>query len=324
VTTVALAESPLQLLNAVEAAHAGEVTGPYEIRWRADVGGLLRAAAAVAAEALPPGVRIVPTSRLRSGAPTARRGTYVLGDAFSGRGQVALLAGQPQRVILLDDGVSTLRALRLITAERTAPLLRVDGTESPTRRAIGSAAHSRLRRLAAQGGLSVFTALPLPESTRARLADMGVQVIDHRFAWVAGLRPADPVPEPVVVVGSAMVADGLIHPEHYLSWVQRITAGAPARYFPHRRCDARMLSRISALPGVVVEWAAAPVELRLRGLGPDQLVHCLPSSAFGLLSTVLRSSGTRVQGTPIPEHWWTPGAQPELRVQLASALDLAA
>lgn len=323
VESVALVESPLQLLGAVEAAHANLVTGPYAVHWRTDVRDLGTAAAAIASEPLPDGLRLQPAHRYRNGG--SRRSPFVLGDVFSGRGQAALLARDPAHVVLLDDGVATLNALRTMTgpdagARVPAPLVRVGQPVGRARGWLGSALHLRLRGLARREALTVFTALPVPAAQRDALAARGVRVVNHAFEWITGLGPGESVAEPVVVVGSAFVADGLIDAERYLHWVGGIAQEQPVRYFPHRRQTPDLLRRLAELPGVAVDRAAGPVELRLRALGPSHRVVCLPSTAFGMLSLVLRSSGTVVEGVPVPDDWWTGHATPELRRHLAEAL----
>ncbi|MCB7136462.1 hypothetical protein [Cellulosimicrobium marinum] len=320
--STALVESPLQLLGVLEAVHAGLVPAPVEIRWRAAVPGLREAVDAVRADPLPPGTRLVGTGRASSGdLPRAGR-TLVVGDAFSGRAQAVLALAGPRRVVLVDDGLATVEAVRRLgTAGST--LVRVGHRVGAARRALGARAVHQVRAAARAGGAVLCTALDLDPADRAALADAGVDVVTHRFDRLATLPPAPRVPEPVVVVGSALVADGLLDPDAYVAWVA--SAAAPAAraggtcYVPHRRHDPGVLARVAALRGVRVAPAGPPVELRLRSLGPGQTVVCLPSTAYRSLRLVLAGTGARVEISRVAPHWWTRRADAALRHHLESA-----
>jgi len=319
----ALVESPLQLLGALEAVHAGVVTTPVEVRWRGTVPGLAQAVAAVRAEPLPTGFDLVRAGRASArDLPRARR-TYVAGDVFSGLAQAGLALARPGRLVLLDDGLATVEAVRRLAAH-DGPLVRPGAPAGRARRALGALAVRRVRATARPGrGVVLCTALDPAPADRAARAAAGIDVVTHRFDWVAGLPPAPPVPEPVVVVGSGLVADGLVRPDAYVAWVAGEAAAAAASggtcYVPHRRHDPAVLARIAALPGVRVPPAGPPVELRLRSLGPGQKVVCLLSTAYRSLRLVLARSGADVELAGVAPHWWTDRADARLREHLETA-----
>lgn len=316
----ALVESPLQLLCTVE-AHADGVAAPRTVaQVRDDVPSLGEAAAAIESFGLPDGLRLDHVGPLTALAPRAP--AWIVGDAFSGVFQTRLLAHGPRKVVLVDDGLATIELARLLVAG--SPLTRVGQPAGAARRALGAAATRRLRRLARRGGVVLFTALPLGASLRAELGSAGVRVIDNRFPWLA-TRPAGATPtEPTIVVGSAMVSDGLVRSQPYVEWIQALARQSPVRYLPHRRSSANVLDALAATPGVAVDTAGAPVEVRLRGLRSGQRVVSLPSTSAVLLTTILAARDVPVVPREVPDSWWTPRASRSLREHLSSVLDLAA
>ncbi|GII99585.1 hypothetical protein Slu03_19630 [Sediminihabitans luteus] len=286
---------------------------------RRDVPALRAARAELAALGLPAGLDLDgPPGPVR----LPRAGTWVVGDAFSGSFQSRLAAGGgPARLVLVDDGLATLAlADVLLAADR--PVQRVGSSHHRLRRALGLRTARRLRALAADGRLTLFTAMPLGEDA-ARLADSGITVVRDDLGWLRSRPAAAPVPEATVVLGSGLVADGLVDPDAYVAWVGRVVAEGPVRYLPHRRHDRAVTRRVAAL-GATVEAPGAPAEIRLRSLGEGQRVLMLPSTALVLLGSTLAGSGADVVGVPVPAGWWTRDASPALRAHLSSVLDLAA
>src|SRR5690606_34933724 len=120
--------------------------------------------------------------------------------------------------------------------------------------------------------VTLCTALPLDPADRDGLRELGVVVAGHGFEWLR-TRPQSDVPqEATVVVGSAFVADGLVHADRYAAWVSGIASEGPVRYLPHRRHDPLVTALFARLPGVRVDAPGAPVEVRLRGLRRGQRV----------------------------------------------------
>lgn len=323
----ALVESPLQLVTAVEAVAAGVVPArDVRVLARTDVPGLPAVAAELSRLGLPDGVVVSRDGRARPPA-TAARHVLVLGDAASGRSQAALLTSRrPDHVVVVDDGLATLHALRALAdadGADGATLVRVGVAAGGARRRLADAAAGVLRGLAARGRLTVFTALELPADLGTALAATGARVVRDDLAWLASLPQTDRIAEPVVVVGSAMVADGLLRAGPYVRWVQEQAEQGSVRYLPHRRQTPEVLAALRATPGVAVDRAGLPVELRLAGLRAPQRVVSLPSTALALLPVVLAGSGVRVEPTVPPDAWWHPGVSREVRDHLVSVVAAA-
>ncbi|WP_344244975.1 hypothetical protein [Isoptericola hypogeus] len=316
----ALVESPLQLLGAIEAHAAGHAGTRTRVRARADVPTLAASVGAVHTLGLPAGLDV-------DVAPAPRHlpdGVVVVGDPFSGAFQTALVRTPrpPQRLVVVDDGLATLDLARRMATG--SALVRIGAPAGPLRYGLGSLAARRLRRIADAGRLTLCTTLPLDPALRARLHDLGVEVLEHRFEWLRSRPQADAPPEPTVVVGSALVADGLLHADRYAAWVRGVAADGPVRYVPHRRHDPLVSALLERLPGIVVDAPGAPVEIRLRGLRPGQRVVMLPSTSAITLSRLLAGGGVTVTPHAVPDAWWTDRATPELRRHLGATHELAA
>ncbi|MDM7832442.1 hypothetical protein [Cellulomonas edaphi] len=322
--SAAVVESPLQLLGALEAHAAGLAGGRTQIRVRSGVPALDAAARTLDAAGLPDGVEMHLGATARD-VDDVPRGAWLVGDAFSGQWQAAFVRRRAHgRVVLLDDGLATVTLARALVAG--APAVRASrragGLTGRARYALGALVTRRLRALAGAGRLTMFTAMPLDVPLTTALHGLGVDVVTHRFAWLATQRPPLAPTEPTIVVGSGLVADGWVRADPYVAWVESLAEFGPVAYLPHRRCDPAVVARLAQLPGVRVDEAGLPVEMRLRGLRPPQRVVCLPSTAYVLLDALHASTGVRIQARPVPDDWWTGTAAPDVREHLSSVLAL--
>lgn len=311
-TDLAWAESPLQLLSALEARHAG-LLGPAEVRVRPGSDALHATAGEVIRLGLSPKTDLIFTDRIgRTGT------TWAVGDAFSGRVQAGMLLRRaPERIVLLDDGLATLHLLGLLVGPWKQPLLRARARPGPARRAFSGLAGHRLRSLAGQGRVTLFTGLPVPAPLLARARRVGIPVVSHDFAWLRTL-PAEPPPEQRrVVLGTSLVANGLVDRGAYLGWLNGITAREPVAYYPHRRECPQVLALLREDPAVALVERDLPVELSLRGLTPEHRVISLPSTALTSLRVLHGPGGPRIEGVNVPAGWWTERADPALRTHLS-------
>lgn len=310
-------ESPLQLLSAVE-AHAAGLLGP---RTRVVVRGgsepLTRTAAAVDGMDLPAGLELRHERELRTPVAPVAGATWVVGDAFSGRVQQALALSRAGRVVLVDDGLGALHLLDLLCDPARPPLTRARVEASAARAVLGRVAGYRLRRLADRGRLVAVTSLPVPQRLRAAVEERGLSVARHAFSWLRSQPAAPPPRESTVVLGSALVADGLVHAEPYRRLVRDWTGDGPVAYYPHRRESPVVLRELARDPRVHVQSGALPVELTLRGLTDGHRVLSLPSTALVSLRALLAGRGVSMEPYPVPDAWWTATTPAAVRASLA-------
>lgn len=319
-TGTAWVESPLQLLSVAEAHASGQLFEDGQILLRPGARGLAETAAELR-RLFPANTAL--TSPARAPEPPATAdGVWAIGDVFSGQVQRALLAAPRCRIVVVDDGLATWHLIRLLSSVVPRPLLRARARKSPLRAVLGAAVALRLRQAARWGRLSVFTMLPMDPALAARAEAMGVRIVRHGFGMLRSL-PDQAVPsERRIVLGTALVADGLVHRSNYLTWLDGQSLTGPLAYYPHRREDSEVLSFLDRHPRIRVIRPAIPVELSLRGLGPEHTVMAPPSTALVSLRTLAK--GADIQAVSLPEHWWTKRARPTLRADLSASVEFEA
>ncbi|MFI7585654.1 hypothetical protein ACIB24_01100 [Spongisporangium articulatum] len=305
-------ESPFQLLGALEAHAEGLLGESLDVVPRAGLEPLAVTVAELTRLGLPAGSTVRPAVA----APARGARTLAVGDVFSGRVQQLLAGRPPHRVVLLDDGRATLRMLQALS-RRDVPLVRPHAPASALRSALARVTLARLKHLARAGRLDVVTALDVPPELVDAARRVGVQVHRHSFGWLRS-QPSDvPAAGPgPVVLGSSMVANGLIHAEPYLEWVRSIAANSPTgpvTYRAHRREDERTLRPLRAA-GVDVRSGAVPVEVSLRGMALGQQVVTLPTTAASTLRMLAPQA--RVSEYAVPETWWQAGVSDVTRQRL--------
>ncbi len=303
-------ESPLQMICVVEAHHAG-VLGPSTLVVpRAGLKALKATRRELARLDLPEGLE------LDGPRPRMPRHVRAVGDAFSGRVQLRWLTARQPHIVVVDDGLATIRLLELIAEGPFRPLLRARATPGPLRKVLGLAAALRLRTTE----VSVFTALEVPDKLAQAVREAGVELIRHDFAWLRAQPLSEPrPPERTVVLGTSLVRNGLVHRERYLKWIASLAEQEPLAYFPHRREDPVDLALIRERPGITVHEPGVPAELSLRGLAAGQRVLSLPSTAITSLRVLLGPRGVAVEPVEVPDDWWTSRAAPSLRSHLTGA-----
>ncbi|QEO10484.1 hypothetical protein [Protaetiibacter larvae] len=295
---LAWVESPLQLLTAAEWAHRHrQRTG----RSTAVVYRILDPQVVATAEALhrmaAPFVRFEPYL----GIPWARLTTsrhWAIGDAFSGQFRAAAaVLPRPRRVTIVDDGAMVVHAMLALAGE--VAYARPDQFESRSKTLLGGLVADRLRGLAHDGRVELFTSFPGADAPASRA---GITVVRDEFTWLreAARReqlPAVRLPHPRIALGSARVIDALLPAERYLRWVRELAEDAPLSYLPHRRETPALLDAVGALPGVTVVRTGLPIELVLASAREPLELHTLASSAATTLRLVLAGTGSVIRET---------------------------
>lgn len=314
-------ESPLQMLSAIEAHGAGLLGRHSLIHSRGGTAGMDTTLRTLMAQA-PPGVAFGAAGRQGVPPSTTTADRWVTGDPFSGRIQRELMGPlQAREIVIIDDGLATIKLLHLLTNDKPTPLIRGRGPRSAARTALGLASWFRLRSLARQGRLLACTALPIGAEVERAFRGLGGHLEHHRFEWLGTQPVTEHFHEPTILVGSALAADGLIATEPYLQWVREQTGDGPVGYFPHRREEPGFLAELSSHPLITVHPHTVPVEMRLRGLRRGQQVIALPSTVLPSLRLLLRPNQVPITGHPVPGPWWSDAASPALRTHLSSSLE---
>lgn len=307
-TAIAFVESPLQFLSALE-AHDPE--GDLLIRARANAKGMSSFLDAFDPEWLPANVRLerqgAKPGILRSLNPSV----IYLGDPCSGQIHKALSVAYLERkmphIVLLDDGLATYSTIETLAAKR-GPLVRPRQKLKAHRAVMAAYIADRLRGLAGSGRLRWHTALPVPKGLRTKFLRAGGEITRHRFEHLQSLRTGGGHSRDTPVIGSALVADGLISEADYRRWLDGLTAAGPITYYPHRRETDEFLERLGSDDRVRIKHVGLPIELRLINLPPGSVIRSLPSTAAVSLSVL--NPDVRIDVTEIPAEWWT-GASPD-------------
>ena len=315
-SAVAWVESPFQLLSVIEGAAAGNLPARLIVFARGSVGSYRSLVDLLDIHRVD-GLSVVPAPPWR-----AVRGlvgatdTFVVGDLFSGAVQSLVVSTRPTSVTLVDDGSSTLAALEHL-GRSSSTLRRPRSTPTTGRALLGRAAHALLRRRSASGRLSLSSGLPVDA-----VSPVEIPVLRHAFSWARDVEFGWLPPRtPVIVLGSALAADGLISEAAYHRWLRdQLGAGADLAgadlggapvFFAHRRESPSGARLVRSLGGSVATTAGLPIELIAHRTSPSTRFVTLPSTTVLTLRSI--SPSTRVECTPVPADWWMPGVPASMR-----------
>ncbi|MCF3122187.1 MULTISPECIES: hypothetical protein [Streptomyces] len=321
--TLAFVESPVQLLNVLEWAHAAAATGP--------TGGLtvvvlspndpmtrgqLRRMAQLARDE---GVE-VRWEEARGGAsapfhtigglagPLRRADRIVIGDPFSRYVQLLLTITRARRLVVVDDGTATMEFVsQLARGERLQRWHRKGGRPGP-RDLVFAPVSARARRRLTPGGarsVEVFSAMPIDE------APDGVDITVNAFAWTRERFGPPRITRGADLVGTSLVETGVVDPDRYVEAVRALslTHGA-ARYFAHRRESAEKLHRLAVETGLQVVRPDLPLELIARRGPIGRTILSFPSTVVHTLPLALAGTEVKVAVCDIDPDWLTENASP--------------
>jgi hypothetical protein len=325
--TVALVESPAQLLNVVEWAHHAGADGPARSsptpaavsvlilaprsetsRWQ------LRCMARLARES---GLTVTWHEPRLGGAAIARTvrslaedlagvDRLVLGDPFSGVMQVVASVYRTSEVVIVDDGTATLEFARQWSTGEHLRRWHQVATEEHRRHittfARDQIADSLRRRWRPGSGcrLTVFSCLPV-EVAHAR-------VLPNSYAWLRAQHPRPPVKAAADLVGTSLVETGVVTEDEYLAAVASLAAQHGVdRYFAHRKEARDKLARIADL-GLRIEVPELPLEVAIREGAVGRSVISFPSTVVHTLPVVLADTAAELVVCDIDPTWFTPGA----------------
>lgn len=310
--TLALVESPAQLVNVVEWAHATGadlqrttvlVLAPVNEHSRAQ----LRRVAGLAQLA----GHTVRWCEPRDGASGALRTAavlspvlhgvdrLVLGDPFSGVLQLVLGLSRAREVVLVDDGTATLEFARLWNAGEE--LVRWHATPPSARR---RQVADRARRRLAPGSdvrVSLFTCMPVQPGD--------LPVLRNDFGWVRSSFATPMVKPTADLVGSSLVETGVVEAGPYLRGLATLAERHQVdRYFAHRLEGAPKLAEIARL-GLEVVRPELPLELVARSATIGATLISFPSTVVHTLPLVLRGTSAQLLVCDIAEDWYATRAK---------------
>ncbi|QHC25785.1 hypothetical protein [Streptomyces sp. GS7] len=321
--TLAFVESPVQLLNVLEWAHADRagaltvvVLAPHDPMTRGQLRRMAELARDEGHTVRWEEARGGPTAPLRTVGgltPRLRRARrIVIGDPFSRYVQLLLGLARARDVVVVDDGTATMefisqlaRGERLVrwhrqgSGRRPRDLLFAPFAATARRRLTPGPEDARRRRTVA-----LFSSMPVEVPT-------GVQVRANEFAWTRG-RFGPPRPTRTAdIVGTSLVETGVVDADRYLEAVAALarTHGA-TRYFAHRRERPGKLRRLATETGLEVVRPDLPLELIARRGPIGRLILSFPSTVVHTLPLALQGTGVQVAVCDIDPAWLTANASP--------------
>jgi hypothetical protein len=301
----AWAESPLQILNIAE--YCASTNTATRLGVRAGVAGLLSLVEALDAH-LPPDIVAVEV-RSAPWRSTRTADTLVVGDVLSGQVKSWISAHPRPNVVIVDDGSAALDTATRLAND--APLKRHASRSPFLDNLASSLAARRLRRARTRGAVTAFTAYASSREFEA-FARSGARVLANDYAWLRSLPPlGGQIRADMVVVGSALAADGHIFEDSYRRWLAGASAGSSTLYMPHRRELPEVVAGYARELELSIANTDLPVELALAGVSRGTRVATLPSSVVATLHAVFPHLELTV--ARIEDSWWTPGADPSVR-----------
>lgn len=308
--TLALVESPAQLLNVLEWAHVhpGEaasltiaVLQPTDPRSRAQVRRLCRLASQAKVVWRRYEVRAGYLGRagelMRLGRAVAAAERLVIGDLFSRTIQLLLPRSKAREVVVVDDGTATTELVSLLTYGQQLTRWH-QGDLKPS-----AAKGGPVNRWLARDGLEravFFTCMPVS-------APPGTEVRPNDYAWSRETFGPVRVRAGADLAGSSLVETGVVDQDRYIEaigWIAR--SRAAGRYLAHRRESAQKLERIAATTGLEIVHPELPLELTALTEPIGQSVLTFASTVAYTLPIVLGSSPVRVELCEIDDAWITP------------------
>ncbi|MFT4297033.1 MAG: hypothetical protein QM582_16645 [Micropruina sp.] len=315
-TTLALVESPAQLLNVIEwAFHHGllqqtrlAVLPPRDPATRLQ----LEAMAELARDAGLTATWYEPRKSAASMVAVAwelfpklvKAERLVIGDPFSRFVQAVLPLADVSDVVVVDDGTATISFIAQLTrGDRLTRWHLAEGGRDVVIDLLSEHARDFFTPSKRDGRtVEVFTAMPVqgPEGTRQSA---------NTFAWTRSRFGPPKVRDTADVIGTSLVESGVVDADRYLAGVMAVAERFGAgRYFAHRRESDAKLATIEAGTGLTVVRPDVPLEIAVRRGPVSRLMVSYPSTVTHTLPLVLVDTPVQLAVADVPAAWLQPGA----------------
>ncbi|EKX65140.1 hypothetical protein Sipo8835_15905 [Streptomyces ipomoeae] len=339
--TLAFVESPVQLLNVLEWAHAhasgteegGAPPGGSDVRpdgTAAGAGltlvvlspndpmtrGQLRRMAELARDEghevrweEARGGTSAPFHTITGLAPLLRRAVrVVMGDPFSRYVQLLLTITRAEDLVVVDDGTATMEFVsQLARGERLVRWHRKGGRPGPRDLVFAPVSAKARKRLTPAEGrrVEVFSSMPIDETPE------GVTVTANDFSWTRARFGPPRITKGADLVGTSLVETGVVDGARYLEAVRTLarTHGA-TRYFAHRRESSEKLHALATETGLEIVRPDLPLELIARRGPIGRTILSFPSTVVHTLPLALAGTDVRVAVCDIDPTWLTANASP--------------
>ncbi|MER5212190.1 hypothetical protein ABT063_16790 [Streptomyces sp. NPDC002838] len=318
--TLAFVESPVQLLNVLEWAHAHApgagltlvVLSPIDPMTR----GQLRRMSELAREEghevrweEARGGAMAPFQTIGGLAGMLRRADrVVLGDPFSRYVQLLLTITKARDLVVVDDGTATMEFVaQLASGERLVRWHRKGGRPGPRDLVFAPVSSAARKRLTPgeDRRVEIFSSMPMGEMPP------GVTVTANSFAWTRSRFGPPRITKGADMVGTSLVETGVVDGDRYLEAVASLAkAHGATRYFAHRRESTEKLHRLAVETGLEIVRPDLPLELIARRGPVGRTILSFPSTVVHTLPLALSGTEVKVAVCDIDPGWLTETASP--------------
>ncbi|MGC2999474.1 hypothetical protein ACPF8X_14190 [Streptomyces sp. G35A] len=331
--TLAFVESPVQLLNVLEWAHAHAsgagltlvVLSPVDPMTRGQLRRMAELAREEGHEVRWEEARGGPAAPLQTIGGLAgllrRAARVVLGDPFSRYVQLLLTITRARDLVVVDDGTATMEFVgQLARGERLVRWHRKGGRPGPRDLLLAPVSAAARRRLTPgpERHVEVFSSMPMEDTPP------GVTLTAHTFAWTRDRFGPPRITGGADLVGTSLVETGVVDADAYLEAVRSLAAAHGARrYFAHRRESTEKLHRLAVETGLEIVRPELPLELIARRGPIGRTVLSFPSTVVHTLPLALAGTEVTVAVCDIDPAWLTRDASPRARGFLSNVTDTA-
>ncbi|NUP38063.1 MAG: hypothetical protein HOY76_13855 [Streptomyces sp.] len=152
----------------------------------------------------------------------------------------------------------------------------------------------------------------------------GMALRTNAFGWTRGRFGPPSVLAGTDLIGTSLVETGVVDPEHYLAVVADLAARHGARrYFAHRKESQDKLHRLAAETGLEIVRPDLPLELVARRGPTGRTILSFPSTVVHTLPLVLAGTGVDLTVVDIDPAWLTAGAAPRAHTFLSAITESA-
>ncbi|MFB7457280.1 MULTISPECIES: hypothetical protein [unclassified Streptomyces] len=241
--------------------------------------------------------------------PLRRAERVVMGDPFSRYVQLLLTITRARELVVVDDGTATMEFVgQLARGERLVRWHRKGGRRGPRDLVLGPVSAVARRRLTPRGErrrVEVFSSMPIDETPQ------GVTVTANRFAWTRARFGPPTVIAGADLVGTSLVETGVVDADRYVDAVRALAkAHGALRYFAHRRESTEKLHRLAVETGLQIVRPELPLELIARRGPIGRTILSFPSTVVHTLPLALAGTEVRVTVCDIDPSWLTAHASP--------------
>ncbi|PAZ10766.1 hypothetical protein CLM62_39315 [Streptomyces sp. SA15] len=318
--TLAFVESPVQLLNVLEWAHAHApgagltlvVLSPIDPMTR----GQLRRMSELAREEghevrweEARGGAMAPFQTIGGLAGMLRRADrVVLGDPFSRYVQLLLTITKASDLVVVDDGTATMEFVaQLASGERLVRWHRKGGRPGPRDLVFAPVSSAARKRLTPgeKRRVEIFSSMPMEDMPQ------GVTVTANSFTWTRSRFGPPRITKGADMVGTSLVETGVVDGDRYLEAVASLAkAHGATRYFAHRRESTEKLHRLAVETGLEIVRPDLPLELIARRGPVGRTILSFPSTVVHTLPLALSGTEVKVAVCDIDPEWLTETASP--------------